>query len=234
VRVLFLLSILLLTCAGCSSRQQTHSEKQSTVAIIEGLQLFESLIPVVPDSIIELYKRFDPTTFHSVYKADMNLATRFVDSMNATLEEPRRIDTLMIDHAMESFGHAGRSGGTIRLSSSYFLLFNDPAVVRSVLTHEFGHVQYERLPAALRDTVAQLWSAFERHALFYLFRDGEYSGNAKFGGHPHESPAELFASAFNLFVNRREEVNVRMKYISPELYTLVGRLNRVFRAARIL
>ncbi len=195
--------------------------------------MFESLIPVVPDSVVELYKRFDPATFHTAYEKDLAIARRFIDSMNSALAIPHRIDTLVLDHAVEYFGNANRRGNTIYLSSSYFFLFNDPAVVRSVLSHEFGHVHYDLLSAALRDTVAQLWSEFERHALFYLFRDGEYSGNAKFGGHPHENPAELFASAFNLFLNRRDELNVRMKYIDSDLYQLVGRLKKAVRVGGV-
>jgi hypothetical protein len=227
-------ALLVATSLNCGTPQGAADERGASVKIIEGLQLFESLIPVVPDSVIQLYNRFDPGTFHSVYKNDLALARGFIDSMNSGIDPSDRIDTLMIDHAVEYFGNADRSRNTIYLSSSYFFLYNDHAVIRSVLAHEFGHIHFERLPEALCDTVVKLWGEFERHALFYLFRDGEYSGNAKFGGHPHDNPSELFASAFNLFLNRREELNVRMRYIAPELYSLVARLRKVFRSAGIL
>jgi hypothetical protein len=66
-----------------------------------------------------------------------------------------------------------------------------------------------------------LWLQVQESALFYLFRDGEYSGNARFGGHPEESPAELFASAFNLARNRPEEIAARLRFVDRRLHPLV-------------
>lgn len=212
----------------------TGSRTVSSVAIVEDLEAFESLIPVMPDSIVRLYERFEPSSFHKVHAKDISLAAIFIDSMNARIKPSYRIDTLVIDHAIQGFGNACRIGRTLQVSSSYFFLFNDPSVIRSVLSHEFGHVYFELLSPALRDTMTVLWNEFERHALFYLFRDGEYSGNAKFGGHPYESPEELFASAFNLFLNRQEEVNARLRYVQRELYPLVGRLRKVVRTTGVL
>lgn len=194
------------------------------VEITEGLGLFESLIPVAPDSVIGLYERFDPATFHSAYKDDLLRLRRFIDSLNAHVDEASRIDTLAIDHAIENFGNAARARKTIYLSSSYFFLFNDPAVIRSVVTHEFGHIHYEKLTHAQRDTLENLWQALQERALFYIFRDGEYSENAKFGGHPDESPAELFASAYNLFHNKPDELQARLRYVNPSHHPLVERL----------
>lgn len=64
-------------------------------------------------------------------------------------------------------------------------------------------------------------------ALFYLFRDGEYSGNARFGGHPDESPEELFASAFNLFSLREEEMAARLRYVDARHHLLVNRVREL-------
>jgi hypothetical protein len=200
---------------------------KSNVEIKEGLGLFESLIPVPPDSIIGLYDRFDPATFHTTYKSELVAARRFIDSMNAQLDNASRIDTLAIDHAIENFGNAARSKRTIFISSSYFFLFKDPAVVRSVLTHEFGHICYDRLSPEQHDTLEQIWHDLQERALFYIFRDGEYSGNPQFGGHPDESPAELFASAFNLFSNRQDELKVRLQYVVPEHHQLIARLRKL-------
>ncbi len=207
---------------GCTS-----FSPDARVRIKEGLGLFDSLIPVPPDSVIELYKRFEPATFHTTYKDDFVLAQRFIDSMNVQLDVASRIDTLAIDLAIENFGNAARAKKTIFISSSYFFLFNNPAVVRSVLTHEFGHIYFDKLSPEHRDTLASIWRSLREHALFYIFRDGEYSGNAKFGGHPDESPAELFASAFNLFNNKPDELKVRLQYVAPEHHQLVERLRKL-------
>ena len=60
----------------------------------------------------------------------------------------------------------------------------------------------------------ELWERVQEAALFYLFREGEYSGNARFGGHPEETPAELYASAYNLVHNQPEEFHAHLIYIS--------------------
>ncbi len=212
---------------GCSSLNPS-----SNVKIKEGLSLFDSLIPVPPDSIIGLYGRFNSQTFHSAYKDELRLAQRFIDSMNTSLDAPSRIDTLAVDHSIENFGNAARAQHTIFISSSYFFLFNDPSVVRSVLTHEFGHIYFDKLPSERQTLLEQIWRSLQERALFYIFRDGEYSGNAKFGGHPDESPAELFASAFNLFHNRPEELKTRLQYVPTEHYGLIEQLRQLVLSAK--
>ncbi|MBX2990502.1 MAG: hypothetical protein KF749_04945 [Bacteroidetes bacterium] len=222
------LPLLLALLTGCAP-----ASSPTRVEIIEGLGLFESLIPVPADSIIGLYERYDPATFHAIYKNDLELVQQFIDSLNTHLDEASRIDTLAIDHAIENFGNAARIGKTIFISSSYFFLFNDPAVVRSVVTHEFGHIYFEKLTKAEREILDHIWRELQERALFYIFRDGEYSENAKFGGHPDESPAELFASAFNLFNNKQDELNVRLRYVSTEHHQLVERLRNLVVASTL-
>lgn len=193
--------------------------------------MFESLIPVSPDSVVELYEDFEPARFHKMYSQYLAFAQKVIDSLNAPLNASSRIDTLAIDHAIENFGSAARINKTIFISSSYFFLFNDLAVIRSVLTHEFGHIYLERLSADQRKDLAEAWKELRAHALLYLFRDGEYSGNAKFGGHPEESPEELFASAFNLLQNKSDEVEVRLRYVDSKHYPLIERVKALVAAA---
>jgi hypothetical protein len=109
------------------------------------------------------------------------------------------------------------------MSAGYFIAFDDRSVLRSVTFHEFGHIAYVLLRPADKAAVDSVWRELEESALLYLFHDGEYSGNARFGGHPDESPAELFASAFNLLHNRLPEVRAKLKYVEPRHYTLVRR-----------
>jgi hypothetical protein len=217
---------------GCSSstRVQHQDPRHTLVAIIEGLGLFDSLIPVGADSVLELYRKFDPTTFQSVYKSEVSNVRDFVDSMNASLDPSSRINTLAIDHSLENFGNAARVGNTLFLSSSYFFLFNNLSVLHSVITHEYGHIHYGKLSASQRQELYGIWAELKDHALFYLFRDGEYSGNAKFGGHPYDSPAELFASGFNLYLNRTEELKARLQYVDPGNLRLVKRFEEIVRA----
>lgn len=222
-----LLGFVLTGIFGCSSLSPP-----SNVKIKEGLSLFESLIPVPPDSILGLYGRFDPLTFHTEYKKDLVLAQRFIDSMNTALDAVSRIDTLAVDHAIENFGNAARAKHTIFISSSYFFLFNDPDVVRSVLTHEFGHIYFDQLSSERHAVLEHIWLALQERALFYIFHDGEYSGNAKFGGHPDESPAELFASAFNLFHNKPDELKIRLQYVPTEHYELFEQLRKLVLSAK--
>ncbi len=205
--------------AGCAATRE--------VRIKEGLGLFESLLPIAPDSVIGLYARFDPTTFHSSYKTELAFARHVMDSLNAQLDEASRIDTLAIDHALENFGNAARSRKTLYISSSYFFLFNDLRVIRSVLTHEYGHIFYDQLTMRQREALVEIWGKVQERALFYLFRDGEYSENARFGGHPDESPEELFASAFNLFHNKAEELRARLLYVDPAHHHLIRSLEQL-------
>lgn len=222
------MGIFLFGIPGCSS-----VGSQSSVKIKEGLSLFDSLIPVPPDSVIELYARFDSHTIHTTYRVDLIRAQRFIDSMNTPLNAASRIDTLAIDHAIENFGNAARSKKTIFISSSYFFLFNNPDVVRSVLTHEFGHIYFDALLPEQHAAIESLWLALQERALFYIFHDGEYSDNAKFGGHPDESPAELFASAFNLFHNKPDELTTRLRYVAPEHYGLIEQLRLLILSAKV-
>jgi hypothetical protein len=225
-------SVLLLGClvAGCARTKETSN---ITVTQIEALEAFDSLLPVGPDSVLQLYRRYDPATFHRKYNQQLEDASRLIDSLNALLDVHSRIDTLAIDHSFENFGNAGCSGHTISLSSSYFLLYNDQFVIRSVITHEFGHKIYQRLTTTERLEFEELWVHLGNAALLYLFRDGEYSGNAKFGGHPYESPTELFASAFNLFSNRERELASRLQYVDPDHLPIIEKLRRaILRAAR--
>jgi hypothetical protein len=219
-RYIFLLTIV----ASCSTTKPPVS-----VQIREGLGLFESLIPIPPDSVVELYEDFEPSRFHKTYSEYLASARRFMDTLNAPLDPTLRIDTLAIDHAIENFANAARVNKTIFISSSYFFLFNDPAVIRSVISHEFGHIYYQQLSRTERDEVEQIWNSLKERALFYIFRDGEYSGNAKFGGHPEESPAELFASAFNLFLNKFDEMKARLQFVEPQHHALVNRLRQLAR-----
>jgi hypothetical protein len=217
---------------GCGQSREASSV---TVTQIEALEAFDSLLPVGPDSVLELYRNIDPASFHKKYKLQLEDASRLVDSLNALLDVSSRIETLAIDHSFENFGNAGCSGHTISLSSSYFLLYNDPFVLRSVITHEFGHKIYQRLPEVERLGFEELWVQLGGAALLYLFRDGEYSGNAKFGGHPYESPSELFASAFNLFLNRERELASRLQYVTQDNLHLIESLRKsVLKASRTL
>ena len=214
--------------AGCGTTERSTGV---TVAQIEALESFDSLLPVKTDSVVELYRRNDPKRFTATYRVPLQDVRQYVDSLNVLLDPGSRIDTLAIDHTFESFGTAACSGHTIYLSSSYFLLYKDPAILRSVITHEFGHIIYQLLPDTQRVEFEELWVQLGNAALLYLFRDGEYSGNAKFGGHPYESPAELFASAFNLLVNREKELAVRLQYVEPSHYVLLDHLKSRVMAA---
>ncbi len=219
VRGLAAMLLALLLLEGCGGSRP--------VAVIEGLQLFDSLIPVTGDSVLQLYSRFEPQAFYGTYGPMLDDLSRFIERMNAQLPPHQRIDTLAIDHSIENFANAARVHRTLFLSSSYFFLFNDPEVLRSVVTHEFGHSHYAVLSPDERSDVQDVWSYFQASALFYLFRDGEYSGNARFGGHPDESPAELFASAFNLLTNREDELNARLQFVEARHYPFIERLKRL-------
>jgi hypothetical protein len=203
--------------------------RRTSVAIIEGLGLFESLIPVGADSVLELYRKFDPNTFRSVFKNEMSNVQAFLDSMNASLDPSSRITTLAIDHSLDNFGNAACVGNTIFLSSSYFFLFNNLSVLHSVVSHEFGHIYCGKLTAGQQQELEGIWAELKERALFYLFRDGEYSGNAKFGGHPYDSPAELFASAYNLYLNRAEELKAKLQYVDQKDRTCIRRLEAFVR-----
>jgi hypothetical protein len=112
----------------------------------------------------------------------------------------------------------------VYLSSSLFYLYPDESVVRSALFHETGHLLFLSLPETVRQEVQRIWETLGHAALLYIFRDGEYSHNARFGGHPYDSPAELFASAFNLFNNSVEELDNRLEYVGDEHSWAIHRL----------
>jgi hypothetical protein len=196
----------------------------ATLRQIEELRSIEALLPLDPDSILILYQRCDPKTFYEAFRPRINALGLLIDTLNIPLDLSLRIDTLSIDHTFENIGEAALRGKTLFLSSSYFYLYQSPQVCRSVVTHEFGHIYFRLLDPGSRSELNQLWEQIQRSALFYLFRDGEYAGNARFGGHPEESTAELFASAFNLLRNRPEELAFRMNFVStPDRY-LVDRV----------
>ncbi|MFN0157580.1 MAG: hypothetical protein ACKVRP_05845 [Bacteroidota bacterium] len=212
----------ILAWTGCGT-----STRQVTVSKIENLRSQEALLPLATDSIVERYRRNSPEEFYRAYTPRIEELRLYVDSLNTYLDPSSMIDTLAIDHTFENLGTAARIGKTIHLSSSYFFMFDDPTVIRSVVTHEFGHIHYDHLtPFALRE-LADIWEQMRGSALFYLFRDGEYSGNARFGGHPDESPEELFASAFNLFNNKSEELGARFRYVDQVHLELVERLRDI-------
>jgi hypothetical protein len=229
LRTIFL-SLLALACA--SHRYTAEYTGHVTVEQIEELRSVEVLLPIAPDSVIERYRRYDPPTFKAVYRGSIEEVAGILDSLNRTLEPRFRIDTLAIDHTLENIGAAGREGNTLYLSASYFYMFDDPAVLRSVISHEYGHILYEYLTDEEREELAGIWFDLAESALYYIFHDGEYSGNARFGGHPEDDPEELLASANNLLTNRREELAGRLRFVDPWHYPLVNRLDRLVTTVR--
>jgi hypothetical protein len=213
--VIFSAAVLLMGCG------QAREASRVTVTQLEALEAFDALLPVGPDSVLQLYRRSNPADFHKKYQQQLDDASWLIDSLNALLDVRSRIDTLAIDHAFENFGEAGCSGHSIHVSISYFLLYDDPSVIRSVITHEVGHKIYQQLSDTQRLSFEELWVQMGAAALLYLFRDGEYSGNPKFGGHPYDSPDELFASAFNLLNNREKELAVRLQYVERKHSELI-------------
>jgi hypothetical protein len=207
--------------AGCSG---SVDGARITVSQIESLNDLEALLPLTPDSIVTRYRNYDSVAFRTIYRDQLAYVTALIDSLNDDAPDSLKIDTLAIDHSFGAFGEAARSGKTIVMSAGYFIAFDDRSVLRSVTFHEFGHIAYVLLRPADKAAVDSVWRELEESALLYLFHDGEYSGNARFGGHPDESPAELFASAFNLLHNRLPEVRAKLKYVEPRHYTLVRRL----------
>jgi hypothetical protein len=198
-----------------------------TIAQIEELRNIEDLLPTPPDSIIDRYRRYDRLTFYRTFTPRIEGIRALIDSLNRDLDPWASIDTLAIDHTFENFGTAARAGKTIFLSGSYFYAFDDPRVARSAVLHEYGHIYYEMLSPERKAVMDTLWRQTRSAALFYIFRDGEYSGNARFGGHPDESAEELFASAFNLFSGRQEELSARLRFVDPKHLPLIERLRRL-------
>lgn len=67
----------------------------------------------------------------------------------------------------------------------------------------------------------------QERTLFYCSRAEEYSENAKFRGHPDESPEELFASAFNLVHNKEEELRARLLSVDSAHDHLISNLQQL-------
>lgn len=212
---------------GCGSGNESQ---RVTIAQIEALESFESLIPMTSDSVVELYRKADPKLFRETYSSLLEGAGRLVDSLNRLVKPASRIDTLALDHSFENFGNAACTGRTICLSSSYFFLYNDLSVIRSVILHEFGHIIYRELSPLQQQELEHLWDRLGDAALLYLYRDGEYSGNAKFGGHPYDSPTEFFASAFNLLNSRESEFVSRLHYVDAKHFPLLDDVKRTVSA----
>jgi len=226
-----LFGIVLVLSGGCASvspnSHRGDHRIEVTVAQRAQLESFDSLIPIALDSVIALYDRFPPEEFYSRYNPLVGFVSGLVDSFNSTVSPLYAIDTLCIDPDLEDFAEAGLSGHTLLISSSYFFLFNDVHILRSVLTHEFGHIHYRMLDSATLHLTDSLWNRLQEAALFYLFRDGEYSGNTRFGGHPEESSAELYASAYNLVRNRPDELHVRFCYVDSVHIPLLMQVERL-------
>ena len=215
--------IVLPSLWGCAA---SWEDGHRTVTLNEILELRdqEALLPMMADSVAARYATYDRSTFNRDFGAQVREALLLIDSLNTCLPAVCRIDTLSIDHTFENIGTAARVRGTVFLSSSLFYLYPDATVVRSALFHEFGHMLYNALPPVARTEVGEIWEHLLRASLLYLFRDGEYSNNARFGGHPYDSPAELFASAFNLFHNSIDELDVRLRYVQDVHYATIRRL----------
>jgi hypothetical protein len=211
--------VLVLPILGCGGLSRTVTLEQ-----IEELKMLESLLPVAADSVVERYERYEPKLFYATYGYLVRGAIAIIDTLNGPLPSALRIDTLAIDHTFEGLGEAARRSSTLYLSSSYFYLYESLPVIRSVIWHEFGHVYYSHLSADKCRQMGLIWEDVRATAMFYVFRDGEYSRNARFGGHPEDSPEELFASAFNLFANNPEEVDARVGYLTVREIDIVNRL----------
>ncbi len=197
----------------------------------EQLKDIETELPLSPDSIAARYERFDSATFRSRYREKLNVICALIDSLDLGVPDSLRIDTLSIDHSVGSLGEAARQKRTIFISSSYFIIFDDARVIRSVVFHEFGHLRYSALPSAVRSDVDSLWTYLQHGSLLYLLHDGEYSGNARFGGHPNDSPTEMFASTFNLTNNRLDELQARLQYVDPTHVMVIRHLIGIVRSS---
>jgi hypothetical protein len=206
---------------ACTKDPSEDQPRQLTIEQIEGLRSLEEVLPVPSDTVAERYRRYDRTTFYATYRSALADVSRLIDSLNTHLPPHSRVDTLSIDHTIEGFGDAASAGKTLYISSSYFYLFPGTSVLRSVVFHEFGHIHARLLDSISRAELIHIWSSVRSTALFYLFRDGEYSGNARFGGHPEDSPEELFASGFNLFQNQPDEIAARLRFVDSRHRDLV-------------
>jgi|GEM_PF-6029170 len=210
-RIVVQIVFLALIAGSCSiSTLQKDLEERR---ILEQFRLIEILLPLPPDSIIARYNQYDSTSFYREHFTSLQFAGQLIDSLNAGFPDSLQIDTVAIEHSVERFGEAGRQRKILLLSSAYFTVYDDITILRSVIYHEFGHLAYDTLSTERRREFDSLWVEAGRQALYYLFHDAEYSGNTRFGGHPEDSPAEIFASAFNLLRNQPEEFRSRLLYV---------------------
>jgi hypothetical protein len=217
-------------CSPASTKDTSGDERRPlTIEQIENLRSLEEVLPVPPDTAAERYRRFDQATFYDTYRSTVTDIYWLIDSLNALLPPASTVDTLSIDHTSEGFGNAALVGKTLYISSSYFYLFPGTSVLRSVVFHEFGHIHARMLDSLSRAELLHIWSSIRGAALFYLFRDGEYSGNARFGGHPEESPEELFASGFNIFQNQPDEIDARLRFVDSHNRELINHFRAFLR-----
>jgi len=232
-RTPFILLAVWAVACGSGLESQSASEYSGTLTIdqIEELRSREALLPIAPDSVVERYRRYPPPVFYREFSPAIIAVAQFIDSLNRDLPEELRIDTLAIDHTFENIGAAGRVGQKMYLSSSFFYIYDGTAVLHSVITHEYGHIHYELLTASQRSELLEIWTSLQESALFYIFRDGEYSANARFGGHPEDTPEELFASAFNLLRNNENELRARLQYVDQRYHSVVARLESLVLAS---
>jgi hypothetical protein len=220
--------MLILVTLGCPSSELATGTRV-TVLGSETLEEFEGYIPIPPDSVVRLYKAYDRQRFSREYSDDVERTAELLDSLNRSLPPSHWIDTLSIEFSPQQFGTAVRTGKTIYLSSGFYFVYNDFSIIRSILYHEHGHVRYEMLNGETQGEIEQIWQSLRRAALLYVFVDGEYSGNAWFGGHPDESAEELYASAFNLFYNKPDELRSTLRYVPSEYFGIVDSLRSFIR-----
>jgi hypothetical protein len=225
--VLSALMSTLLLFEGCAGTGRAGM--RVTLTQYERLRDLEAELPISPDSIAARYQRFDSTAFRILYQDELDATCGLIDSLNGQFPDSLRIDTLSIDHSVGNFGEAARRKSTLFLSSSFIIIFDDRRVVRSVVFHEFGHLRYEGCSLRARLEIDSIWNYLQRGSLLYLLHDGEYSGNARFGGHPNDSPSEMFASTFNLINNGIDEMQARLRYVDPRHLAVIQRLLEIVR-----
>jgi hypothetical protein len=209
--------IIIVTGYGCARLKPIslvdEPRQDISTSELEYFKTIEAYLPMLPDSVINQYRQYNKIIFREKYQHKLSFTIQLIDSLNGIVGPYWSIDTVSIDHSIENFGTAAYLEKTLYISSSYFFIYPDLEVLRSIITHEFGHIFYSRLTPYNKSVANDIWSTLRSSALLYLFRDGEYSHNARFGGHPEDSSSELFASAYNLFSNQREEFDVRLKYV---------------------
>lgn len=194
---------------------------------LELFQKMEIYLPLMPDSVIARYQRYDSAAFLKIHESKLNAVLSLIDSLNGQLTAGTKIETLSIDHSAGALLEAGRRGKSVYISSSYFIIYDDVNVLRYIVFHEFGHLKYDLLGAADIEEIGAIWKECRQNALLYLFHDAEYSGNARIGGHPDESPEEMYASAFNILSNNANEFRSRVNYIDSKHLGVISRIERM-------